>query len=128
MQQRTITEHQQKVAKEFYDTAGGMDKSFKQRSRYPTQPSIDVDVSTSVDRRPEFDRRAFDLLRTRKFYWEEKDEYGVYKDDQRCTRDMDRHIINVSKEEIRKLMERASRDEPATYAFQNMLAHSHKQS
>ncbi|KAF2600762.1 hypothetical protein F2Q68_00009786 [Brassica cretica] len=31
MQQHTITEHQQKVTKEFYDTAGGMDTSFKQR-------------------------------------------------------------------------------------------------
>ncbi|KAF3488429.1 hypothetical protein F2Q69_00052514 [Brassica cretica] len=30
MQQRTITEHQQRVTKEFYDTAGGIDKSFKQ--------------------------------------------------------------------------------------------------
>ncbi|KAF2569597.1 hypothetical protein F2Q68_00025493 [Brassica cretica] len=62
MQQHTITEHQQKVTKELYDTAGGIDKSFKQRSRHPTQPSIDVDISTSVDRRPEFGRRAFDLF------------------------------------------------------------------
>ncbi|KAF2550889.1 hypothetical protein F2Q68_00033778 [Brassica cretica] len=30
MQQRTITEHQQRVTKEFYDTTGGIDKSFKQ--------------------------------------------------------------------------------------------------
>ncbi|KAF3555869.1 hypothetical protein F2Q69_00013324 [Brassica cretica] len=62
MQQHTITEHQQKVTKELYDTAGGIDKSFKQRSRHPTQPSFDVDISTSVDRRPEFGRRAFDLF------------------------------------------------------------------
>ncbi|KAF3508557.1 hypothetical protein F2Q69_00007102 [Brassica cretica] len=68
MQQRTITEHQHKVTKEFYDTAGGIDKSIKQRSQHPTQPSIDVDVSTSVDKRPEFGRRAFDLFGTRKFY------------------------------------------------------------
>ncbi|KAF3485215.1 hypothetical protein F2Q69_00052134 [Brassica cretica] len=72
--QLNIPEHQQKDTKEFYDTAGGIDKSFKQRTRHPTQPSIDVDVPTSVDRRPEFGRRAFDLLGTRKFYWEEKDE------------------------------------------------------
>ncbi|KAF2545618.1 hypothetical protein F2Q70_00022371 [Brassica cretica] len=64
--QRNIPEHQQKATKELYDTAGGIDKSFKQRTRHPTQPSIDVDVPTSVDRRPEFG--------TRKFYWEEKDE------------------------------------------------------
>ncbi|KAF3591301.1 hypothetical protein DY000_02021983 [Brassica cretica] len=73
MQQRTITEHQQKTS--------------------------------------EFGRRDFNLFGTRKFYWEEKDEYGVYRDDQECTGDMDGHIINVSKEEIRNLMERASTDE-----------------
>ena len=75
-------------------------------------------MSTShhqIDKRPEFGRRAFDSFGTRKFYWEEKDEYGVYKDDQGCARDMDGHVINVSKEEIRKLLERA-RDEP-NYIF-----------
>ncbi|KAF3608389.1 hypothetical protein DY000_02048625 [Brassica cretica] len=85
---RNIPEYQQKDKKEFYDAAGGIDKSFKLR-------------------------RAFDFLGTRRFYWEEKDQYGVYRDDQGCARDMDGHIINVSKEEIRKLMERASRDEPS---------------
>ncbi|KAF2584777.1 hypothetical protein F2Q70_00035786 [Brassica cretica] len=43
--------------------------------------------------------------------WSEKDQYGVYRDDQGCARDVDGHIINVSKEDIRKLMERASKDE-----------------
>ncbi|KAF2531790.1 hypothetical protein F2Q70_00029807 [Brassica cretica] len=63
--QRNIPEYQQKDTKEFYDAAGGIDKSFKLRSRHPTRPSIDVDVPTSVDvdvptsvdRRPEFSRR-----------------------------------------------------------------------
>ncbi|KAF2566435.1 hypothetical protein F2Q68_00024740 [Brassica cretica] len=93
MRQHTITEHQQKVAKEFYDTAGGMDKSFKQRSQHPTQPSIDVDVSNLVDRRPEFGSRDFDLFGTRKLYWKEKDEYGIYRDDQGYARDVDGHTI-----------------------------------
>ncbi|KAF3600528.1 hypothetical protein F2Q69_00035100 [Brassica cretica] len=92
--QRNIPEHQQKATKEFYDTAGCIDKSFKQRTRHPTQPSIDVDVPTSVDRLHEFGRRAFDLLGTRRFYWEEKDE------------------------DIRRLLERASRDEPAYISLQ----------
>ncbi|KAF3547382.1 hypothetical protein DY000_02007309 [Brassica cretica] len=61
------------------------DNRFKQKYRHPTLPSIDVD--------------------------EEKDEYGVYRNDQGCARDVDGHIINVSKDDIRKLMERASRDE-----------------
>ncbi|KAF3549056.1 hypothetical protein DY000_02007847 [Brassica cretica] len=111
MQQRTITEHQQKVTKEFYDTAGGIDKHFKHRFRHPTRPSIDVDVLTSVDRRLEFGRRAFDLFGTRKFYWEEKDEYGIYRDDQGNARDVDGHTIRVHNKDIRRLLERASRDE-----------------
>ncbi|KAF2532788.1 hypothetical protein F2Q70_00029372 [Brassica cretica] len=36
--------------------------------------SFDVNFPPSIDRRPEFGRRAFDLFGTRKFYWEEKDE------------------------------------------------------
>ncbi|KAF3487107.1 hypothetical protein F2Q69_00054618 [Brassica cretica] len=74
---------------------------------------FDVNMPPSIDRHPEFGRRAFDLFGARKFHWEDKDEYGIYRDDQGCARDMDGHIINVSKEEIRKLMERASRDEPS---------------
>ena len=92
MQQRTVPAHPQRVTKEFYDTAGGTDNSFKQKYRHPTRPSIDVDVPPSIDRRPEFGRRAFDLFGTRKFYWEEKDEYEVYRDDQICARDVERMI------------------------------------
>ncbi|KAF2613276.1 hypothetical protein F2Q70_00011606 [Brassica cretica] len=128
MQQHTIPEHQQKVTKEFYDTAGGIDKCFKQRSRHPTRPSIDVDVPTSVDRRPEFGRRAFDLFGTRKFYWEEKDEYGIYIDDQGYARDVDEHTIRVHNKDIRRLLERASKDDPNYICFQNMLDHSLKPS
>ncbi|KAF2545349.1 hypothetical protein F2Q70_00020334 [Brassica cretica] len=111
MQQYTVPAHQQRVTKEFYDTAGGIDNHFKQKYRHPTRSSIDVDVPPSIDRHPEFGRRAFDLFGTRKLYWEEKDEYVVYRDDKGCARDVDGHIINVSKDDIRKLMESASRDE-----------------
>ncbi|KAF2574651.1 hypothetical protein F2Q70_00002896 [Brassica cretica] len=93
--QRNILEYQQKDTKEFYDTAGGVDKSFKQRSRHPTRPSIDVDVTTSVDRHPKFGRRAFKFYGTRNFYWEEKNEYGVYRDDQGYARDLEGHTIHV---------------------------------
>ncbi|KAF3538840.1 hypothetical protein F2Q69_00022999 [Brassica cretica] len=106
-------QHQQKATKEFYDTAGGIDKSFKQRTRHQTQPSIDIDVPTSVDRQPEFGRRAFDLLGTRRFYWEEKDEYGIYRDDQGYARDLDGHTIRVHNRDISRLLEIASRDEAA---------------
>ncbi|KAF3573878.1 hypothetical protein F2Q69_00059017 [Brassica cretica] len=111
--QCNIPEYQQKDTKEFYDTAGGIDKSFKQRSRHPTRPSINVDVPTSVDRRPEFGRRAFDFYGTRNFYREEKNEYGVYRDDQGYARDLEGRTIRVHNRDIRRLRERASRDEPS---------------
>ncbi|KAF3499514.1 hypothetical protein F2Q69_00042474 [Brassica cretica] len=102
-----------KPTKEFYDTAGGIDNSFIQQSRHTTQPSIDVDVPTSVDRQPEFGKRAYDLYGNMKFYWEEKGEYGVYRDDRRHARDLDGRMIPVHNKDIRRLLERASRDEPA---------------
>ncbi|KAF3575859.1 hypothetical protein DY000_02029697 [Brassica cretica] len=110
MHQRSNPE--QKTTMEFYDTAGGIENSFKQRSRHTTHPSIDVDVPTSVDRQPEFGRRAFDFNGTRRFYWEEKDQYGVYRDDRVFARDLDGHTIPVHNKDIRRLLERASRDEP----------------
>ncbi|KAF3544857.1 hypothetical protein DY000_02006567 [Brassica cretica] len=59
MQQRTVSTHQQRVTKEFYDTTGGIDNRFKKKYRHPTRPSIDVNVPPLIDRRPEFGRRAF---------------------------------------------------------------------
>ncbi|KAF2570404.1 hypothetical protein F2Q70_00004111 [Brassica cretica] len=44
---------------------------------------------------------------------EEKDEYGVYRDDREFARDLDGHTIPVHNKDIRRLLERASRDEPA---------------
>ncbi|KAF2545905.1 hypothetical protein F2Q70_00021858 [Brassica cretica] len=61
--------------------------------------------------RPEFGKRAYDRYGTRRFHWEEKDEYGVYRDDQGHARDVDGHIMHAFMDDIRKLMERASRDE-----------------
>ncbi|KAF2573098.1 hypothetical protein F2Q70_00004545 [Brassica cretica] len=65
--------------KEFYDTAGGIDKSFKQRN----------------------------------FYWEEKNEYGVYIDDQGYAIYLEGRTIRVHNRDIRRLLERASSDEPS---------------
>ncbi|KAF2574513.1 hypothetical protein F2Q70_00004204 [Brassica cretica] len=79
--------------------------------RHPTRPSIDIDVPSSIDTRPEFGRRSYDRDGTRRSHWAEKDEYGVYRDDQGHARDVDGHIIRVSKDDIRSLLERASRDE-----------------
>ncbi|KAF2573131.1 hypothetical protein F2Q70_00003651 [Brassica cretica] len=111
MQQRNSLAHQQRVKCEIYNTTGGVDDRFKQKSRQHTRPSIDVEVSSSIDRHPEFGKRAYDRDGTRRFNWEEKDEYGVYRDDHGHARDVDGHIISVSKGDIKSLLERASRDE-----------------
>ncbi|KAF3609188.1 hypothetical protein DY000_02049297 [Brassica cretica] len=104
---------EQKATNEFYDTAGGIDNIFIQKSRHPTQTSIDIVVPTSVAKQPEFGRRAYDRYGSRKFYWEEKDEYGVYRDDRRYARDLDGNTIRLHNRDIRRLLERASRDEPS---------------
>ncbi|KAF3586637.1 hypothetical protein F2Q69_00027412 [Brassica cretica] len=78
---------EQKTTKEFYDADGGIENNFKQRSHHTTHPSINID--------------------------EEKDEYGVYRDDRKFARDLEGHTIPVHTKDIRRLLERASRDEPA---------------
>ncbi|KAF3529960.1 hypothetical protein DY000_02039607 [Brassica cretica] len=93
MQQHNIPAYQQRVTKEFYDTAGGVDNRYKQKNRHHTRPSIDVDDPTSVDRCPEFGKRAYDRDGIRRFHWEKKDEYGVYRDDQGHATDVDGHTI-----------------------------------
>ena len=110
MHQRSNRE--QKTTKEFYDTAGGIENSFKQWSLHTTHPSINIDVPT-VARQPEFGKRAYDHYGNMKFYSEEKDESGVYRDDREFSRDLDGRTIPVHTKDIRWLLERTSRDEPA---------------
>ncbi|KAG2251027.1 hypothetical protein Bca52824_081163 [Brassica carinata] len=43
----------------------------------------------------------------------EKDEYGVYRDGRRYAIDLDGHTIPVHNKDIRRLLERPSRDEPS---------------
>ncbi|KAF2578718.1 hypothetical protein F2Q70_00010573 [Brassica cretica] len=104
--------NKQKTTKEFYDTAGGIENSFNQQSRHTTHPSINKDVPT-IARQLEFSRRAYDLYGKMKFYWEEKYEYGVYRDDREFARDIDGRTISVHTKDIKRLLERASRDKPA---------------
>ncbi|KAF3546176.1 hypothetical protein DY000_02007337 [Brassica cretica] len=80
------------------------------KCRPHTRPSIDIDVPTSIDRRAEFGKRAYNHDGTRRFHWDENDEYEVYRDDHGHARDVDGHIIHVS-DDIRYLLERASMDE-----------------
>ncbi|KAF3547743.1 hypothetical protein DY000_02007926 [Brassica cretica] len=44
-----------------------------------TPTSLDTTPSPSIDRRYECGRRAYDSYGARKFRWEQKDEYGVYR-------------------------------------------------
>ncbi|KAF2598162.1 hypothetical protein F2Q68_00010195 [Brassica cretica] len=59
----------------------------------------------------EFGKITYDRDGIRRFHWEQKDEYGVYKDEHERARGVDGHIIHVSKDDIRNLLERASMDE-----------------
>ncbi|KAF2547037.1 hypothetical protein F2Q70_00022139 [Brassica cretica] len=80
------------------------------------QTSIDKDALTSFDRAPppsidrryECGRRAYDIYGARKFRWEQKDEYGVYRDESGYARSVAGEMIPVTKDNIRKILERAS--------------------
>ncbi|KAF2587563.1 hypothetical protein F2Q70_00037223 [Brassica cretica] len=73
-----------------------------------TPTSIDIDNSTSINRRYECGNRAFDMYGARKFTWEQRDEYGVYRDECGHARCVAGEMIPVTKGNIRKLLERAS--------------------
>ncbi|KAG5374030.1 hypothetical protein IGI04_042650, partial [Brassica rapa subsp. trilocularis] len=73
-----------------------------------TPTSIDRDDLTSIDRRYEFGNCAFDMYGARKFTWEQSDEYGVYRDECGHARGVAGERIPVTKDDISKLLERAS--------------------
>ncbi|WZY99104.1 hypothetical protein YC2023_071433 [Brassica napus] len=73
-----------------------------------TPTSFDKDDPTSIDRRYEFGNRAFDMYGARKITWERRDEYGVYRDECGHARGVAGEMILVTKDDIRKLLERAS--------------------
>ncbi|KAF3540445.1 hypothetical protein F2Q69_00019260 [Brassica cretica] len=80
------------------------------------QTSIDKDALTSFDRAPppsidrryECGRRAYDIYEARKFRWEQKDEYGIYRDESGYARSIAGEMIPVTKDNIRKILERAT--------------------
>ncbi|KAF3534152.1 hypothetical protein DY000_02039936 [Brassica cretica] len=84
VQQRNTPEHQRRVTNESYYTTGGTPRVWKKSLR-----------SDGV----------------RRFHWEQKGEYGVYRDEHGHARGVDGHIIHVSKDDIRNILERASMDE-----------------
>ncbi|KAG5384536.1 hypothetical protein IGI04_036006 [Brassica rapa subsp. trilocularis] len=73
-----------------------------------TPTSIDMDNPTSIDRRYECGSRAFDMYGAKKFTWEQRDEYGVYRDERGHARSAAGEMIPVTKDKIRKILERAS--------------------
>ncbi|KAF3612243.1 hypothetical protein DY000_02048824 [Brassica cretica] len=70
--------------------------------------SLDKAPSPSIDRRYECGRRAYDIYGDRKFSWEQRDEYGVYRDESGYARSVAGEMIPVTKDNIRKILERAS--------------------
>ncbi|KAF2549305.1 hypothetical protein F2Q70_00022985 [Brassica cretica] len=83
--------------------ACGKGTRFSRISEVDRRAVIDREIQESIDR---VKKKPFDVNMPPSID-------RLYRDDQGRARDMDGHIINVSKEEIRKLMERASRDEPS---------------
>ncbi|KAG5375941.1 hypothetical protein IGI04_040537 [Brassica rapa subsp. trilocularis] len=73
-----------------------------------TPTSIDMDNPTSIDRCYECGSRAFDMYGARKFTWEQRDQYGVYRDERGHARSAAGEMIPVTKDSIRKILERAS--------------------
>ncbi|KAF3513458.1 hypothetical protein F2Q69_00006270 [Brassica cretica] len=73
-----------------------------------TPTSIDKAPSPSIDRRYECGRRAYDSYGARKFRLEQKYEYGVYRDESGHARSAAGDMIPVTKDYIRKILERAS--------------------
>ncbi|KAG5384492.1 hypothetical protein IGI04_035962 [Brassica rapa subsp. trilocularis] len=73
-----------------------------------TPTSIDMYDPTSIDRRYECRSRAFDMYGARKFTWEQRDEYGVYRDERGHARSAAGEMMPVTKDNIRKILERAS--------------------
>ncbi|KAG5397554.1 hypothetical protein IGI04_019368 [Brassica rapa subsp. trilocularis] len=73
-----------------------------------TPTSINMDNPTSIDRRYECGRRAFDMYGARKFTWELRDEYGVYRDERGHARSAAGEMIPVTKDNIRIILERTS--------------------
>ncbi|KAF3505992.1 hypothetical protein F2Q69_00005257 [Brassica cretica] len=58
--------------------------------------SFDKAPSPSIDRRYECGRRAYDIYGARKFRWEQKDEYGVYRDESGYARSVAEHATSFT--------------------------------
>ena len=95
-------------------------------------PLINIKPPISIDGHPEFGRRAFDLFVARKFYREDKDEYGIYKDDKGCARDVQDTWMDTSSVCPRRTPEDFWKEllemSQATYVFLSMLTYSHRPS
>ncbi|KAF3580435.1 hypothetical protein DY000_02031082 [Brassica cretica] len=65
-----------------------------------TPMSLDKAPSPSIDRRYVFGHRAYDIYGARKFRWEQKDEYGVYRDESGYARNVAGEMIPKDEWEI----------------------------
>uniref|UniRef100_M4DXU5 Uncharacterized protein n=1 Tax=Brassica campestris TaxID=3711 RepID=M4DXU5_BRACM len=61
-----------------------------------TPMSLDKAPSPSIDRRYEFGHRAYVIYGARKFRWEQKDEYGVYRDESGYIRNVAEHATSFT--------------------------------
>ncbi|KAG2312160.1 hypothetical protein Bca52824_023717 [Brassica carinata] len=86
------------------------DNHLNRKDPYLQQKLIDTDCVASIDKCPEFGKRAF-RYGVRKLFWEQRDEYRVYRDENGFARGIDGDVIRISKDDIKKLLQRTSMDE-----------------
>lgn len=114
--QQRNPEHQQSIPNELFARACGIGFRLKNQNWARKCKSIDSPSGASTDRRDppsinmhfESGNRVYNRNGVRRFEWEQKDEYEVYRDEDRYTWGGDVSIINISKNDIRVILERAS--------------------
>ncbi|KAF3612048.1 hypothetical protein DY000_02048822 [Brassica cretica] len=103
MQQRSIPDNIPAVPDE-HPRADTIEIGSHQSCQPVGQTSIDKDALTSfdkapspsIDRRYECGRRAYDIYGARKFRWEQKDEFGVYRDESEYARSVAEHATSIT--------------------------------
>ncbi|KAL0696212.1 hypothetical protein Bca4012_063392 [Brassica carinata] len=101
-------EYQQRVIHELFATACGQETRYEHQKQTCGQPSIDGSFSPLINAHLEYRKRAYDQNGHRRFQWEKKDEYGVFRDEHGYARVLDGRSIHASKEDVREILERAS--------------------
>ena len=100
-----------------------LENLLRQKNETEDLASIDRRGQPSIDGLYEYGQRAYDSSGNKRFHWETRDEYGIYRDEHEYARAVDGIVIHVSKEDIREILERAAMHEQAHIC---LLEHAEK--